>query len=180
MHSKKFTPFPLLQTERLRLRRLTLKDWKAIIDLRDNKEVSKYIERQKLAGKNEAKVFIEKINSDIDADRSIYWVICLSNNPDLMGTTCLWNFSEDRTVAELGYELLPVYQGWGLMTEVIHVVREFAANHCALTKLEAYTHRENQNSLKLLRKFGFQLIPGKVDVDNLNNQVYESTLSNHG
>ena len=179
MHHKKFSPFPLLQTERLKLRRLTLNDWNAILGLRDNAEVSKYIERKKLSGKGEAKEFIDKINNDIEADRSIYWVICLDNNPDLIGTTCLWHFSEDSTVAELGYELLPDYQGWGLMTEVIHVVREFAANHCALTKLEAYTHRENQNSLKLLRKFGFQLIPDKVDADNLNNVVYELILSNH-
>jgi|SRR5450432_788314 ribosomal-protein-alanine N-acetyltransferase len=179
MSEKKFSPFPLLQTERLKLRRLDLIDWKAIIGLRDNEEVGKYIERQKLVGKDAVKEFIEKINNDIDADRSIYWVICLSNNPELIGTTCLWNFSEDRSVAELGYELLPTHQGWGLMTEAIHAVREFAANHCALSKLEAYTNRENQNSLKLLRKFGFQLIPEKVDVDNLNNAVYELILGNH-
>jgi ribosomal-protein-alanine N-acetyltransferase len=179
MNDIKFSPFPLLQTERLKLRRLTPNDWKAILDLRDNEEVSKYIERKKLSGKGEAKEFIDKINNDIDADQSIYWVICLNNNPDLIGTTCLWNFSEDRTAAELGYELLPAYHGWGLMTEVIPVVREFAANHCALTKLEAYTHRENRNSLKLLGKFGFQIIPDKVDTGNLNNVVYELILSNH-
>src|SRR5664279_5974293 len=173
MNEKKFSPFPLLQTERLKLRRLTPNDWKAILDLRNNEEVSKYIVRKKLSGKGETKEFIEKINNDIDTDRSIYWVICLNNNPELIGTICLWNFSEDQSVAELGYELLPAYHGWGLMTEAAVVVREFAVHHCGVYKLEAKTHKENQNSLKLLRKFSFQLIPDKVDANNLNNVVFE-------
>jgi ribosomal-protein-alanine N-acetyltransferase len=176
MYYKKISSFPLLQTERLKLRRLTLKDWKAIIDLRNNEEVCKYIDRKKLAGEGEATEFIEKINSDINADRLIYWVICLGNNPELIGTICLWNFSEDHSVAELGYELLPVYQGRGLMTEAIHIVREYACKHCALAKLVAYTQRKNQQSLRLLKKFGFKLIPDKVDANNLKNVVFELQL----
>ena len=41
-----FTPFPVLETERLTLRELNLNDAKAIFGLRTNKEVNEFIDRR--------------------------------------------------------------------------------------------------------------------------------------
>jgi [ribosomal protein S5]-alanine N-acetyltransferase len=57
-----FTPFPNLATERLVLRKLTIKDAKEIMLLRSNEQVNKFIERTKSIDLNEAKKFIKKIN----------------------------------------------------------------------------------------------------------------------
>jgi [ribosomal protein S5]-alanine N-acetyltransferase len=58
-----FTPFPNLATERLVLRKLTIKDAKEIMLLRSNEQVNKFIERTKSIDLNEAKKFIKKINN---------------------------------------------------------------------------------------------------------------------
>ena len=41
-----FTPFPVLETERLTLRALTLEDAKPLFALRSNKSINKFIERK--------------------------------------------------------------------------------------------------------------------------------------
>jgi [ribosomal protein S5]-alanine N-acetyltransferase len=80
-----FTPFPNLATERLVLRKLTIKDAKEIMLLRSNEQVNKFIERTKSIDLNEAKKFIKKINNRINNNEWIYWAITLKEKNSLIG-----------------------------------------------------------------------------------------------
>jgi [ribosomal protein S5]-alanine N-acetyltransferase len=80
-----FTPFPNLATERLVLRKLTIKDAKEIMLLRSNEQVNKFIERTKSIDLNEAKKFIKKINNGINNNEWIYWAITLKEKNSLIG-----------------------------------------------------------------------------------------------
>jgi len=111
--------FPEIKTRNLILRRLIQQDGKAIFILRIDKEVNRFIRRDIMNSETEALTFIEKIWSNADRGPDVFWGICLNTQPDLIGSVCLWNFSEDRKQAELGYELLPVFQGRGLMSEAV-------------------------------------------------------------
>ena len=73
----------------------------------------------------------------------------------MIGTICLFEFADDNFKAEIGYELLPSYQGKGLMQEAVSKVLEFGFQHLGLNSIEAYTHSENQSSTRLLEKFNF-------------------------
>ena len=57
-----FTPFPVITTQRLILRKLNIKDAKEIMMLRSDEQVNKFIDRPKSIDLNEAKKFIEKID----------------------------------------------------------------------------------------------------------------------
>jgi [ribosomal protein S5]-alanine N-acetyltransferase len=173
MKINRFSPFPVLHTERLTLRQLRNTDWPDLLLLRSDPSVNKYIVRAKQNSREEMVVFIERINSDISAGHSIYWVICPDQNSNLIGTICLWNFSDDEKTAELGYELFPAYQKKGFMKEAVAAVLIFGFDTCLLTSMEAYTHKENMSSKRLLKHFNFRLVEGKTDVDNLNNEIYE-------
>src|SRR5450432_1437881 len=172
MNETKFMPFPILHTPQLKLRQLTNDDRVALFKLRNDESVSRFISRARQKDEKEAAGFIERINSDIAAGRLIFWAVCLNTDSSLIGSICLWNFSTDEKTAELGYELLPEYQAKGLMTEAVQSVTNFGFSSCLLDTMEAYTHRVNQRSKKLLIKFGFELVPGKTDPDNLNNTIY--------
>ncbi len=106
-------------------------------------------------------------------NQSYYWVITEQPNPQMIGSICLWNFSEDRKYAEVGYDLSPQFQGKGMMTEALQSVLNFGFQHLHLHSIEAFTHHQNENSKKLLKINGFQLIKGKKDEDNLDNIIYE-------
>ena len=176
MNNLKFTPFPILTTDRLTLRQLSANDDKAIFNLRSDDQVNKYLDRPKQKDREQAKAFINKINLGIKQDKWIYWAITMNSSTELIGTICLWNFSEDKTIAEIGYELRPEYQGKGIMKEAIVAVINYAFKTIKLKALKAYTHKRNIASTKLLKKNGFKLAGDKIDGENESNIVYVLTF----
>ncbi|MDG1193896.1 MAG: hypothetical protein P8N27_00135 [Polaribacter sp.] len=58
-----FTLFPVLETERLTLRKLNLENATAIFGLRTNKEINEFIDREKLNNLSESRAFINLISN---------------------------------------------------------------------------------------------------------------------
>ena len=56
-----FTLFPVLETERLTLRKFNLENATAIFGLRTNKEINEFIDREKLNNLSESRAFINLI-----------------------------------------------------------------------------------------------------------------------
>src|SRR5262245_20313686 len=172
MNRINFSPFPNLATDRLILRQLCDGDGDSIFMLRTNESVNEFIVRPKPENVDEARRFIQNINEGISRNRWIYWAICLQGDDALLGTVCLWNFSEDNSIAELGYELLPAFQGKGIMQEALKSIIMYAFEILKFEKLEAFTHKDNDGSTQLLLKNGFTLYHGRIDEGNLNNIAY--------
>ena len=156
MLGKDFTPFPVLKTQRLTLRQLISSDDKEIFALRSNDNVNKYLDRKPCKSIDEAKDFIRAINENIQKNDSAYWAITLNGTDKLIGTICLFDFSSDILKAEIGYELLPAFQRKGIMQEATSKVIEYGMQHIGLHSIEAYTHAENQSSIRLLEKLHFK------------------------
>ena len=156
MLNKTFKPFPILTTKRLTLRQLVNEDEQAIFTLRSDTEINKYLDRQISNTIDDARDFINKINENISKGDSLYWAINLSGKNILVGTICLFGFSDDNYKCEIGYELLTNFQGQGIMKEAVEKVIDYAFNTVKVKEIEAFLHRENQSSIKLLEKFAFK------------------------
>ena len=172
----KFKPFPEIKTERLLLRKIEESDCDVILFLRSDKTVNKFIERpenRRTKNRADAIKFIKEINDGIENNRTISWGITLKDNPEIIGTICLWNFSKNKKTAEVGYDLNPIFQRKGFMSEALDQIIDFGLNKLKLEKIEAFTHTENENSKKLLEKNGFRIIENRKDEDNLNNLIFE-------
>lgn len=156
MLGKNFMPFPVLKTERLTLRQLVSSDDKEIFALRSDDNVNKYLDRKPSKSIDDAKNFIQTINENIQRNDSIYWAITLNGTNKLIGTICLFDFSDDNSKAEIGYELLPDFQGKGIMQEATSKVIAFGIQDIGLNSIEAYTHSENESSARLLKKLNFK------------------------
>jgi ribosomal-protein-alanine N-acetyltransferase len=149
--------FKELETERLLLRRLNENDADGIFSLRSNPEVNRYLDRDPHEKKEQAYSFIEMINSNIDNESAYYWAITLKKTAEFAGTICVWNLSDDRSKAEIGYELLPSFQGMGIMKEALDAVLKFVFSELKMSSIEAQTHPDNLASGKLLSHFNFIL-----------------------
>jgi len=156
MTGKSFTAFPVLKTERLTLRQLVSSDDKEIFALRSDDNVNKYLDRKRSKSIDDAGNFIQAITENIQRNDSIYWAITLNEIDKLIGTICLFDFTKDNLKAEIGYELLPGFQGKGLMQEAASRVIEFGIQYTGLNSIEAYTHSENERSTRLLEKLNFK------------------------
>lgn len=176
MPSNRFNPFPVLTTERLILRKISLDDDKAIYLERSNAIVNKYIARTPPADITEAQAWITRINKSIDEGQNVNWAITLKDSGTFIGLICLWNFSEDRTIAETGYELNPDYHGQGYMNEALNCILNFGFANLKLLMIEAFTQKGNSNSIALLNKNGFVHDLSRIDEEFPLNAIY--TLSN--
>ncbi len=144
--------FPVLKSHRLVLRKPGLQDVKFLFQLRTDPVVNKFIDRNPPRSLDEVVSFIEKITAAVNAQDSFYWVIECDNT--IVGTICLWNFNSNKTACEVGFELASALHGNGLMTEALTEVMVYAQSFLKLEKIEAYTHKENTASIKLLLKAG--------------------------
>ena len=172
----KFKSFPEIKTKRLFLRKIEESDCNVILFLRSDETVNKFIERpenRKTKNKTEAIKFIKEINEAYLKNKSIAWGITLKNDPKIIGTICLWNFSQNNKTAEVGYDLDPKFHKKGIMSEALKMIVDFGFIELKLDKIEAFTHKENENSIRLLKKIGFHFIENRKDVDNEFNIVFE-------
>ena len=144
--------FPILLTERLKLRRLEETDIEEIFLLRSDAYINKYLARQPSKTSKDALVFIKKI---IENDNLYYWAITQKNNGKLIGTICLFNFDNETKKCEIGYELLTEYQGQGFMLEAMKKVINYSSQVLQSKIIEAFTHKDNQASTRILKRFSF-------------------------
>lgn len=165
-----FKEYLKIETNRLVLRQINKQDVEVIYALRSNPIVCKFVSRPLYKDKAEANTHIEKILKLIRENTSIAWVI--TYNDKSVGTICLWNFSNDRKTAEVGYDLLPEYHNKGLMTEALQSVLNFGFNTLQLKNIEAFTQNENINSRRLLERQGFVLYPEREDKGFPLNVIY--------
>lgn len=172
MNYVSFDPFPELETDRLLLRALETTDNKAIFRLRTNVQVNRYIMREREKTQKEIDGFVLRIRNGIAENKWIYWVITKRDSGTFVGTICLWNFAFDAPEAELGYELLPVHQGKGLMQEALQAVVRFGFDTLKLQQISAYTNKANERSIRLLERNQFQYIPERKDGNFADNLIY--------
>jgi len=168
-----FTPFPNLSSERLLLRQVKIEDDNEIFFLRSDERVMKFIDRPFAKDIKEAHEFINKITNGIINNEWIYWAVTTSNSPKLIGTVCLWNFNNEGSEAEIGYELHPNYQGKGIMQEAVKEVINYGFNTLKINLISAFTHQDNSKSTMLLKKNGFVFYKKSEDsfIYNLFNNL---------
>lgn len=153
MNDIQFSPFPNVSTNRLMLRQMQNDDKEAIFALRSDKNLSEFIDRPIATSIDDALEYINMINDGIEENKWILWAITFNDSDDLIGTICLWNFSKEQSKGEVGYELLPIFQG--NMQEAFQAVIEFGFEDLNLRNIEGIVNENNNKSIQLLEKNQF-------------------------
>ncbi|SEB39077.1 ribosomal-protein-alanine N-acetyltransferase [Tenacibaculum sp. MAR_2009_124] len=165
-----FTTFPELKTARLLLREVLLKDKVELFELRSNDLVNKFTTRNIPKNTQDVESFILDIHELVNSKKGIYWV--LEYEHKVIGSIGLRHFNKNNTYAEIGYELHPDFHGLGFMSEALKKVLWFGFTKLQLMEIEAYTHGENESSIKLLKRHKFQLKKDKIDFHFENNIIF--------
>lgn len=150
-----FNPFPNLETERLLLRRIDANDVNQIFNLRSNPETMKYIPRPLAKTTEDALEHIAIIDARIENNEGINWAITLKDDPKLIGLIGHYRIKPEHFRAEIGYMLLPEFNGKGIITEAIKEVVNYGFKVMQLHSIEAIIAPENFGSEKVLQKNGF-------------------------
>jgi ribosomal-protein-alanine N-acetyltransferase len=171
-----FTPFPILKTNRLVLRQIETTDDKDIFSHRSDDRVNTYLKDFRHTSIEQTQAFIDRIQKEVANNKTILWVITQKGHNKFIGTICLWNISKNEYKAETGYTLDPEFQRMGYMNEALVKVIDFGFNKMKLKTIEAFTHENNESSIKLLLRNKFkQGTTPKTEVGN--NRIFFSLTS---
>lgn len=155
MLSFNFTPFPVIETERLLLKQITNDDVNEVFELRSNPETMKYIPRPLVKTTEDALEHIAMIGEKIVSNTGINWGITLKDSSKLLGIIGYYRMQPENYRAEIGYMLLPQFHGQGIITEAVKRLITYGFNDLKLHSIEAVIDPENRASEKVLQKCGF-------------------------
>ena len=150
-----FSPFPILETERLILRRVLPSDVKEMFELRSNPETMKYIPRPLLTNHEEALAHIKMMEDKIETNEGINWAITIKGDDKMLGVIGHYRIKPEHYRAEVGYMILPEYHGKGITTEAVQCVVDYGFNTMQLHSIEGVIDPENDASQRVLQKCGF-------------------------
>jgi RimJ/RimL family protein N-acetyltransferase len=96
--------------------------------------------------------------ADVEADRS--WISVIeSDEGDAMGTVCIWSHgSTDGAVSEIGWMVLPEFQGSGVGGWAAAAILERARADGRWGEIHAYPSVTNEPSNRICRSLGFDLV----------------------
>ena len=150
-----FSPFPVLETERLLLRRINDDDAQQIFSLRSNPENMKYVPRPLAKTIDDARNHVRLINEKIDSNAGINWAITRKGSDLFIGIIGHYELKPEHYRSEIGYMMLPEYQGQGYTTEAIKIALDYGFDVLKLHSVEAIIDPDNIASARVLEKNGF-------------------------
>ena len=150
-----FTPFPILKTERLLLRRVDNNDVNEIFSMRSNAETMQYIPRPLVTNNEEALEHIAMLDNGIEKNESINWAITFKGENKLLGIIGFYRTKFEDFRSEIGYMLLSENHGKGIASEAVERALHYGFNEMNLHSIEAVIDPRNCASEKVLLKNGF-------------------------
>jgi len=150
-----FNKFPIIETEKLLLREISLNDAVDIFEIYSNEEAMKYFGKNTYKELKEAELIAERCIKAFKDKEGIRWGITFKNSDELIGTAGIWRIVKEHLRGEIGYDLKISQWNKGIMTEALKAIAEFGFSKMNLHTLEANIDPENIASRKLLYKIGF-------------------------
>lgn len=152
--------FPVLETNRLRLEKLSKDDSNSLFELFSDNAVVKYYDLEAFTEQSQASNLIEFFNSRFKENSGIRWAIRLKETNEFIGTCGFNSWSPKMKNATIGYDLLPKYWSNGFTTEAVHRIVKAAflgELSCGkLNRIQGDTVPGNSASESLLLKVGFK------------------------
>lgn len=148
--------FPIIETERLILRKLETKDINDLFEILSSERVTKYYGKYPMENLSEAEDLILKFHKAFEDQKSIRWGIELKETNRIIGTCGFHCWNKNHFRAEVGYELGEAFWNKGYATEAIFAILKYGFEFMELERIEAIVYPENKYSEKLLLNLGFE------------------------
>jgi [ribosomal protein S5]-alanine N-acetyltransferase len=153
-----FDDFPILETDRLKLRRITSDDTPAWLDVWTSPDVLRYmIDFETKPDEMEVKSIIEWADGIYNRKTGARWAITQKNDDTMIGSCGFHIYDKNNRWAEIGYELHRDFWRQGIMSEAVSELLRLCFGELNLHRVEANVTVGNEASSGLLRHLGFTL-----------------------
>lgn len=158
-----FSVLPILETDRLILRKMTMDDKEDLFEMRSNPIMSEHNDTKAETDITETEAYIKKMLNGIENEQWLIWAVVEKISQKVIGSVSIWNFGETKSCAELGYGINPKYHRNGYMKEVLKSIIIFCFDELNFEYLDAYTEEKNIPSRSLLESFSFKNVSTVID-----------------
>lgn len=157
---------PVIETERLILRPITIEDAQDAFDRwTSDPEVTKYMIYNAHKSVENTKEWLRTV--DIDSDTSFDFAVCVKDEDNYMCGSCGIYYKPEIDCFSTGYNLAKDHWRRGYGTEVMKALVKFGTEVLHQTVLESSFHKDNAVSGHVLEKCGFKII-GEVSKTKLD------------
>jgi [ribosomal protein S5]-alanine N-acetyltransferase len=172
--------FPCLSGKLINLRELTMDDAITIVNLMDY-EIAKYLYEVPYPYRIEdALNFIKSSYEDFKLHKAITFAIDYKNKSKsillLGGTIGIKDIDYVNNKADIGYWIGKQYQGKGIATECIKLVVNYGFDALKLEEILAYVFPDNNSSIRVLKKNGFEKTKEIVNEYHPISKRYKNSL----
>jgi RimJ/RimL family protein N-acetyltransferase len=150
-----FVTFPVLSTNRFRLRQIQPSDAEAFFQIKSDPEVTHCYGREAHGSLQDTQAWIQLIQDTYIQRDGIMWAITSKTRDFPIGSCTYWHLDPESHCAEIGYELNRSAWGQGIMSEVLPIVVSYGFNELGLNRIEATPLGKNRRSSNVLVKLGF-------------------------
>jgi ribosomal-protein-alanine N-acetyltransferase len=151
-----FKDLQTLETPRLRLRKLTMRDANDVFEYASMPEVSKHVTWDYHRTVADSMAFLKSILLQYENGIPSPWGIVYKELNKLIGTGGFHNWNLEHRRAEVGYAISSRYWNKGIMTETLKRMLRFGFEAMALNRIEALCKIENAASEKVMQKCGMK------------------------
>ena len=148
--------FPVLESDRIRLRGLREDDIAGLYRLFSDPRVMRYWSRGPMTEHAEAVDYAKTILDGFTQRTVLNWIVADPATDALIGTCTLYEINPTHARAGLGYALLPDCWGQGLAGEAATLAISYGLLELGLQRIEADTEPNNLRSNAVLDKLGFR------------------------
>ena len=151
-----FDRFPIIETERFHLRRLTVADAPSLFHILSNPEVAQFSGRPALNRMTEAVEVLRDVGLDFATRRAIRWGVCLGEQGRIVATVGLHHWDRINRHISIGFDVARDRWGEGIASESVGAVIEFAFDQLGVHRVEADVISSNEPCLAVLERLGFE------------------------
>lgn len=151
-----FARLPVLETERLILRRMRMSDAADVYRYAQDPEVARHVLWEAHASIWESRSYIRYLLYQYKNGDPGSWGIVLKGTKQVIGTIGYMSYSADNSAVEVGYSLSREHWGKGLMTEALNTVIAETFQVLKLHRIEAMHFTDNPASGRVMEKCGMR------------------------
>ena len=151
-----FDDMPRLETPRLILRRLEMRDAPDLFDYSRDPQVAKHVLWDAQTSVSEARAYVRYMLRRYRAGEPASWGIEEKETGRVVGTIGYMWYQRDNNACEVGYSLARRRWNRGYMTEALAEVLRFSFEELGVHRVEAQHEVENAASGAVMRKCGMR------------------------
>lgn len=149
-----FSRLPVLETPRLTLRRLTMRDAADMYAYARDPEVARHVLWDAHRSLSDTRAYLRAAIFQYRNGLPSLWGIVERESGRLIGTIGYMSFQPDNSLAEVGYSLARSHWNQGLMTEALEAVLRVSFETLKLHRIEAQHFTANPASGRVMSKCG--------------------------